>query len=538
MNAETDLTEMSLVELAGAIAGRKVTAREVTQAHLRRIDAFDDRVASFIRVDHEEALRAADLADGMAARGEPLGPLHGVPLAHKDMFYRAGVTAACGSRVRRDFIQTETATVLDRLDRAGAISLGSLAMVEFASGPHGYNANLRQCRNPWRLDHVPCGSSSGSGVAVAARFVAGSLGSDTGGSIRCPASANGVVGLLPTYSRVSCNGVMPMSFSLDSVGPIARTAADCARLMSVIAGQDALDPTSSAREVPDYEEGIDKPIAGLRIGVPNSYFGEGVSADVEGALSEALDALLSLGSSKADVRIPTSLRDVADLHPLVMKAEAAANHHLWMRHESERYSTEVRHRLQAGYFIPAVDYIQALKLRAALSNAFSASVFATADVLFTPVLPKAAPTIAETTTADGPSYLNMVTSLTRNTKICNFLGLPAISVPCGFTKEGLPISFQLIARPFGEPLLLRIAHAYQKITDWSRKSPPIEGWIKSRDQFRKEEESMQSRGLVTPQALSHPDCRATARGRGWAWFLQRNSLTQLPHRGRSTKSCG
>ncbi len=499
MRTVSDLTQMSLVDLASAIARRKVAAREVTEAHLARIDALDDRVASFVRVDHEDALRAADRCDAMAARGERMGPLHGVPLAHKDMFYRVGRVVACGSRVRDDFVPVETATVLGRLDQAGAITLGALAMVEFASGPHGYNANLRQCRNPWGHDHVPCGSSSGSGVAVASRFVAGSLGSDTGGSIRCPASASGVVGLSPTYSQVSRRGVMPMSFSLDCVGPIARTAADCARLMNVIAGPDPLDASSSARAVPDYEAGLDTPIAGLRLGTPDSYFGEGVSAEVEAAISIAREALQSLGAHAMEVRIPASLQDVADLHPLVMKAEAASNHQLWMRHKSESYSEEVRHRLQAGYFIPATDYIQALKVRGALLNRFAEPVFGVADVLMTPVLPKAAPTIAETTTTDGPAYLRMVASLTRNTKICNFLGLPAISVPCGFTAKGLPISFQLIGRPFSEPLLLRIAHAYQKATDWHRRSPPVEGHPGLGDELRH-----RSRVASLPMGGDHP----------------------------------
>jgi aspartyl-tRNA(Asn)/glutamyl-tRNA(Gln) amidotransferase subunit A len=463
---ETDPTTLSLVELAQAIAQRKMSAREVTKAHLDRIDRLDPHVASFVSVDSEGAMAAADDADAAVARGEKLGPLHGVPLAHKDMFYRSGTSVACGSKVRKDFVPTNTATVLKRLDDAGAISLGSLAMVEFAMGPHGYNANLRQCRNPWALDHVPCGSSSGSGVAVASRFVAGSLGSDTGGSIRCPASACGVVGLLPTYSRVSRHGVMPMSVSLDSIGPLARTAEDCARLMNVIAGRDPADGTSSDVPTPDYEAGLDRPIKGLRIGVPSNYFSEGVSSEVEASLADSLDVLRSQGAIIVEIAMPLSIESVAELHPMVMKAEGAANHHLWMREFPDRYSSEVRQRLQAGFFVPAVDYIQALKLRGGFLREFGDAIFSKVDVLHTPVLPRAAPTITETTTADGPAYLSMVVSLTRNTKIVNYLGLPAISVPCGVTGGGLPISFQLIGRPFSEALLLRIAHTYQKETDW------------------------------------------------------------------------
>jgi len=462
---------LSLTDLAAAIAARRTTARAAAEACLARIEALDGQLASFVAVDREGALRAADAADAAVARGDRLGPLHGVPLAHKDMYYREGDVTACGSRIRAAFRPPVTATVLQRLDAAGAITLGRLAMVEFAMGPHGYNENLRQCRNPWQLGHVPCGSSSGSGVAVAARLVAGSLGSDTGGSVRCPASANGVVGLLPTWSRVSRHGVMPMSPSLDSVGPLARTAADCARLMGVIAGPDPLDATSSRQDVPDYEAVLGRPLGGVRVGIPDGYFGDGVAADVGDRVAAATETLRGLGATIVTVATPEVIQAAADLHPLVMKAEGAANHHLWMRDAPDGYSREVRQRLQAGYFIPASDYVQALKLRGQLLQAFADAVFAKADVLITPVLPRAAPTIAETTTADGASYLAMVVALTRNTKPINFLGLPAISVPCGFTDAGLPTSFQLIGRPFSEALLLRLAHGYQTRSDWHTRVP-------------------------------------------------------------------
>jgi aspartyl-tRNA(Asn)/glutamyl-tRNA(Gln) amidotransferase subunit A len=464
---------MTLVEMADAIARGAASSRAVVEAHLDRIEALDGRLGCFVTLDREDALRAADRADAAVARGDRLGPLHGVPLAHKDMFDRAGRLTGRGSRVRSDFRPAGSATVLARLEAAGAITLGALAMVEFAMGPHGYNAHLRPCRNPWNPDHVPCGSSSGSGVSVAARLVAASLGSDTGGSIRCPASASGVTGLQPTWSRVSRHGAMPMSPSLDTVGPLARTAEDCARIMGVIAGADPLDPTASLYPVADYEAGLGRPLDGLRVGIPIGYFDEGLSPDVAARLEESRTALRSLGAELVEVAIPSLIRDAADLHPLVMKAEGAANHHLWMRDQPEAYSQEVRHRLQAGYFVPAVDYIQALKLRGVLLRRFCDSVFARVDVLHTAVLPKAAPTVAETTTANGPAYLDMVVSLTRNTKITNFLGLPAISVPCGFTGEGLPVSFQLIGRPFAEPLLLRGAHQYQSCTDWHTRVPPL-----------------------------------------------------------------
>jgi aspartyl-tRNA(Asn)/glutamyl-tRNA(Gln) amidotransferase subunit A len=339
-------------------------------------------------------------------------------------------------------------------------------------GPHGYNAHLPPCRNPWAPEHVPCGSSSGCGVAVAARLVPAGLGSDTGGSVRCPASANGVVGLLPTYGRVSRHGVMPMSFSLDAVGPLARTAADCALLLQVIAGPDPLDPTCAVRDVPDYPTLLHGDLAGLRIGLPARPIGAPPSAEVATCLAAALDVLRGLGGEEVEITVPEAVDLAAALHPLVMKAEGAANHHDWMRRWPEKYSEEVRNRLQAGYFISASDYIQALKLRGPLLEAFAATVFGTADVLLTPVLPAAAPTIAACAGLRGTAYVEMVAALTGWTKWVNFFGLPAISVPCGFTPAGLPVSFQLVGRPFDEATLLRCAHRYQQATDWHTRLPP------------------------------------------------------------------
>ena len=463
---------LSLAGTAAAIAEGRTTSRAVVEACLARIDARNAELGAFVALHRAAALEEADAADRAVAAGAGLGPLHGVPLAHKDMYYQQDRPVTCGSLIRKDWVPGSTATVRQRLADAGAIDLGALAMVEFAMGPHGFNAHLPMSRNPWAADHVPCGSSSGSGIAVAAGFVPASLGSDTGGSVRCPASACGVTGLLPTNGRVSRHGVMPMSFSLDAVGPLARTAQDCALMLQVIAGADPLDPACSTRAVPDYLAGLDAPLTGLRVGIPDSYFDAGISDDVAAALETALAALRDLGAVPVKVAIPSAFEAAADLHPLVMKAEGAANHQAWMRRYPELYTDEVRHRLQAGFFIPASDYIQALKLRAPLLAEFSAAVFGAADVLFTPVLPKAAPSMADVHSRTGAAYLEMVVSLTRNTKPVNYLGLPAISVPCGFTGAGLPVSFQLIGRPFDEATLLRAAHQYQQITDWHRRVPP------------------------------------------------------------------
>jgi aspartyl-tRNA(Asn)/glutamyl-tRNA(Gln) amidotransferase subunit A len=255
-------------------------------------------------------------------------------MAHKDMYYRAGRISTCGSLIRRNEKAEATATSLKRLDGAGAIDLGGLAMVEFAMGPHGFNAHLPRALNPWGRDHVPCGSSSGSGVAVGSRMVYGSLGSDTGGSIRCPAAANGIVGCMPTYSLVSRRGAMPMSWSLDCVGPLTRTVRDAARVLKVIAGPDASDETAGGAPVPDYEAHLNHVLSGIRIGVPDGYFDEGIDPDVATVIEASLDVFRDAGATIARVKIPESLSIASAVHPLVMKAEGSANHRPWKRTRS------------------------------------------------------------------------------------------------------------------------------------------------------------------------------------------------------------
>lgn len=463
----------TLTETAAAIAAGEVSAREVAAACLDRIEVIDPHVGAFVAVEREHALQAADAADRVRAEGGPLGPLHGVPMAHKDMFYRAGGISGCGSKIRADWRAPETATVLERLDAAGAVTLGRLAMVEFAMGPHGYNEHLAQCRNPWDREFIPCGSSSGSGVAVGSRMVFGALGSDTGGSIRGPAAASGVVGLAPTNGRVSRHGVMPMSFSLDVVGPLARTVRDVARIMSVIAGADPRDASASDQSVPDFEALLGGPLSGRRIGVPERYFRDGLDPAVARVLDESLAVFRALGAAVVPVAIPDWIYEVSELHPLVMKAEGAANHFAWMHERRGDYSYEVGNRLEAGFFIMATDYIQAVKLRGTFLKELMETVFTEVDVLHTPVMTRMLPTIAETRTNSGPAYLDMVVSLTRNTKVVNYLGLPALSVPCGFDPRGLPVAFQLIGKPFGEAALLALGHHYEGEAGYWRRAPDL-----------------------------------------------------------------
>jgi aspartyl-tRNA(Asn)/glutamyl-tRNA(Gln) amidotransferase subunit A len=456
-----ELHDLSLCEIAELIKTRKVSSVETLQACFERIDTLDPIHHAFVWQDRESAMARAVWLDRIQSAGEVLGSLHGVPMAHKDMYYRTGRVSACGSRIRSSEKAKSTATVLRKLDAAGGIDVGGLAMVEFAMGPHGFNAHLPRSLNPWGNDRVPCGSSSGSAVAVASRMVYASLGSDTGGSVRCPAAANGIVGLLPTNELVSRRGTMPMSWSLDCVGPLTRTVRDAARILTEIAGQGSIEGTDSK----NYEEGIEGSLSGVRIGIAEGYFDEELDPSVHQVVAASLDVFRQAGASVIRVKVPKSVYIASDLHPLVMKAEGAANHKPWKRTQSAEYSQEVGRRLEAGFFIPATDYINALQFRVFALEDFLEAVFSEVDVLHTPLLPIPTPRIEQTAYSTGPNYLKMVVALTRNTKVINFLGLPALSVTCGRTSDGMPTSFQLVGRPFSEALLFKLGHRYQLETN-------------------------------------------------------------------------
>lgn len=470
-----ELARLSLTELAERIRRKKVSALEATKACVVRIQAWQPQINCFIEVEADAALTAARRLDRELARRGPRGPLHGVPLAHKDLFYRQGKVCSAGSQIRRDWVAPYTATVIRRLEAAGAICLGRLNMAEFAADPTGHNAHYGACRNPWNPAYIPGGSSSGSGAAVAARLVYGSLGSCTGGSIRLPAAANGVVGLTPTYGRVSRYGVIPRSWSLDHVGPLARTALDCARLTGVIAGHDPDDGASSRTPVPNFERAAKRGAQDLRIGVPRKYFYDEVSADVGRALTESLRALKSLGARIVPVSVPDP-RPLYRLNDLIMKCEAAVIHGRWIRERPGDYSDYLLARLEPGLHIPATRYIEALTLRGRALAEFMDAVMSRVDVLHCPVIPRPLPTLAEMDpTGADPLRLAKIGTLPNLTRLFNYYGVPALSVPCGFSANGLPVAFQVAARPFDEQTLFAVAHAYQGVTDWHRQTPPAAG---------------------------------------------------------------
>lgn len=468
------LAELSMAEAADAFARGEASAEALVRACLQRIDAHNPKLNAVVRLDREAALEAAAGADQMRRAGMRGGPLAGVPMMHKDMYYRAGRVSTCGSRIRRGFVPDTTATVLRKLDAAGAIDMGTLNMAEFAQNPTGHNAHFGDCHNPWGLDYCTGGSSSGSGAGVAARLFFAALGSDTGGSIRLPATICGITGLKPTQTRVSRAGVMPLSFSCDNVGPLTRTARDAARFLKVTAGHDPLDPTSAQEPVPDYEAALTGDLRGLRIAVVNTWFFEDADPQVIKAIDEALEVLKARGASITHIAAPVMPAVVA-YTAVVSRSEGAAIHANWMRAYPQDYATHLNARIYGGYAIPAHYYIEALARRGPLLRQFVAEALTGHDLVATPTLRTKVPTLAETDIDADPANWARFMAVSANTRPFNYLGLPAISIPCGFDgstpQGGLPIGLQLAGRPFAEATVLRAADAYQRLTDWHRRSP-------------------------------------------------------------------
>ena len=466
-----DIAGMSLADVSAALRRGVVSSTEVTRACLARIESQQPRINCFVSVNADGALSAAVRADEEIAAGGWRGPLHGVPLAHKDMFRRAGEVSGFGSRICRDHVADDTSEVMARVDASGAIDLGPLHMTEFAVGHTGAHAHLGSCRNPWNTARIPGGSSSGSGAAVASRLVYGSVASDTGGSCRLPAAMCGVVGIKPTFGLVSRRGGMPRAWSLDVFGVYARSVDDAAALLDVIAGEDRRDPATLGS--PGFGNGGEPApdVRGLRIGTP---VGEAVF-EAEPALKPALEAALerfeSLGCEVVEVALP-DLRTIGALSGVILLSEAAAIHDEWTREIPDQYAESVVWRLQQGRHIPATRYLQALRLRPRITKAFVSEVFAAVDAVFTPTITMPVPDFDGArafTSAEAPAA---IFETTKCTAWVNYLGLPAISLPCGFTDDNLPVGCQLVARPFDESTLRALGRAYQTCTDWHLRCPP------------------------------------------------------------------
>jgi aspartyl-tRNA(Asn)/glutamyl-tRNA(Gln) amidotransferase subunit A len=460
-----DPTALTLREAAAAVAQGHLHAEALVEACLDRVERLQPVLNCFISVTGAQARKRAREADAAIKAGRPLGPLHGVPLAHKDMFYRAGEVCTCGSKIRRDFVPDHTATVLSRLDAAGAIEIGHLNMAEFAMGPTGHNDHYGRCRNPWNPDHITGGSSSGSGAAVAAGLAFGALGSDTGGSVRLPAAACGVVGIKPTLGLVSRYGTMPLSHSLDCIGVMARSVGDCARLLTLIAGPDANDGTTSRRPVADYEHGLDEAgqggaLAGMRIGVPNRYYFDGIDPEVADLIAQSRHVLEQRGAKIVDVPVADH-GAINELSNAILWPEAAGLHLSWLRERPQDYVKQGRARLLVGLGVSSTLYGEVLRARAKLLDELLRDTFSHCDVLHVPVLKRSVPSAAEADVGGGAAMQQTLGQIVANTRPFNFFGLPGLSVPIGLTRNGLPQAMQLVGRPFREDLLFRLGAAYE-----------------------------------------------------------------------------
>jgi aspartyl-tRNA(Asn)/glutamyl-tRNA(Gln) amidotransferase subunit A len=458
-----DLAKLTIREAADLVRKKSVSPVELTKACLARIDRANPALNCFITVTAESALQESRDAEAEVMRGKWRGPLHGIPIALKDLFDTAGVRTTAASGVFKDRIPTEDAEVVRRLKAAGAVLLGKTNMQEFAFGGTSIVSHFGAVHNPWEPNYIAGGSSGGSAAALAAELCYGALGSDTAGSVRLPASHCGIVGLKPTYGLVSIRGVVPLSWSLDHVGPMARSVADTALLLQVIAGYDAQETTSQKMNVPDYSQALQAKVSSLRIGVPREFFFTDLDPEVDAAMKEALSILGKLTAGIRDVPLPANTME--SLRDVVRAAEAYAYHREYVAKTPELYQPLTLKRIQAGANVTTPAYIQGRRDLAQVRRA-AEKWFESVDVLVTPTLPI-------TTAAISDPHADDILPAVRNTSPFDVNGWPAISLPCGFTSKGLPMGLQIVGPNGGEPAIFQLAHAYEQGTEWHKHRPPF-----------------------------------------------------------------
>ncbi len=465
--ATNELCYLTITDAAAGLRRKEFSPVDLTRACLDRIALIDQKLHSFITLTADLALQQAVQAEKELFAGKDRGLLHGIPIALKDLYATKGIRTTCHSAVLQDWLPDYDAAIVSNLSKAGTILLGKLGMHEFAFGGPTVDSPFPAVRNPWNTAHIPGGSSSGSGAALAAGLCHGALGSDTGGSIRTPSSHCGIVGIKPTYSRVSRFGIIPLSWSLDHAGPMARSVEDCAILLQAIAGYDVKDPASANVPVPDYRAGLKDGIKGLRIGVPREHWfdeNKGIDPQTEAVFNAALKTLESLGAITVDIDgRPFSIARKANQTILV--AEAFAYHEKTYQTSPQKFGISVRRRMLEGAFLSAADYITALRARTVLNEQITEN-FNRVDVFATP----SAARPPEPFEGMDPNEQNLRPSFTNP---FNLAGLPAISVPCGFTPEGLPAGLQIVARAFQEAMTFRVAFAYEQATEWHQERPVI-----------------------------------------------------------------
>ncbi len=470
MTTANQLPLLSLVEVSKLIHAGRVSSREVTQALIDRIDRADPKIHAFISVQAEQALAVADAMDALLYAGHDLGPLHGVPMAVKDLFATKGVKTTAGSKILGDWTPDEDATAVARLRGAGAVIVGKTNMDEFAFGGTTENAHHGTTHNPWDLERSAGGSSGGSGAATSASLAYATLGTDTAASVRNPAHFCGITGFKPTYGRVSRFGVVPLAWSLDHVGPLARSVEDAAVALQAIAGHDPRDSSSSARPVTDYLAELSAPLKNLRVAALRGYFWDPIDLEVARTVEDSLAVFRGIGVEVMDIELP-----YADWFPAmqntVLPAEAAAYHLNWMQERPGDYAPMIFERLVQGATVRAVDLVNAERARRLAQSAVE-EFMRSFDVLITPTVPYTAALLGQSMVRLGSVEIEASAARTRNLFPFNVLGLPAMSVPCGFDSRGLPVGLQIVGRAFEDSTVLRIGHAYQMNTDWHRRTPP------------------------------------------------------------------
>lgn len=460
-----DLASLTLKEASELLRRKTASPVDLTQACLKRIETHNPALNAFITVTREQAMEAAHAMEVEQRRGKWRGPLHGIPIALKDNIDTAGIRTTAASELFKDRVPSEDAEVVRRLKIAGAILLGKTNLHEFAYGGTSSVSYFGPVHNPWSLDKVPGGSSGGSAAATAAALCFGSLGTDTGGSVRIPACYCGIVGLKPTYGRVSNRGVVPLSWTLDHVGPLCRTVEDAALMLGVIAGYDELDPSSAETPVPDYRSAFKTQVSKLRFGIPQTPFFDRVDPEIAKAVGAAIEVLGKLASTVGEISLPSLGIPLDEIYTTVRGVEAYTYHAQWIAESPEKYQAPTRQRMiENAAAVKTTAYAEARRQVNVLRRAIK-KTFAGVDLLITPTLPSPPVAIAQ---GANPTAVSI-----RNTSPFNVFGLPAISIPCGFTAAGLPIGLQIVGAPFAESTVLALAHAYERETEWHQRRPKL-----------------------------------------------------------------
>jgi aspartyl-tRNA(Asn)/glutamyl-tRNA(Gln) amidotransferase subunit A len=466
-----DLVSLTLKQASELLRSRAVSPVDLTQACLKRTNSDNSALNAFITVTGEQALLAARKMEAEQQRGIWRGPLHGIPIALKDNIDTAGIRTTAASELFKDRIPSEDAEVVRRLKNAGVILLGKTNLHEFAYGGSSSVSYFGPVHNPWALDRVPGGSSGGSAAATAAGLCFGSLGTDTAGSIRIPACYCGIVGFKPTYGRVSNRGVIPLSWTLDHVGPLCRTVEDAALMLRVIAGYDDLDPTTVDAPVPDYGLAFKKQASKLRLGIPRTPFYDSLDVEIAKAVEAAIEVIRQHTASVGEVTLPSASLSIDEIYSKVRGVEAYTYHSRWVAESPEKYQAATLQRIQSSAQVKSESYVQARRQLDLLRREIK-SLFGKVDLIITPTLPTPPVTIAHS--MDPTAVSN------RNTLPFDVMGLPTISVPCGFTSSGLPIGLQISGAPFAESTVLVLAHAYEQATEWHTRHPRMSAGLAER----------------------------------------------------------